>query len=262
MTFPKGRWGFPAGPSAVLALLLLTGCAIGGDLPDTSDTPRRDLAGRPAAPASDSTAPPPSGAATPLGASADASAPSAGTGRTPAGAASAVPAGTAQPAATGAPAAPYKTIVVVDDRGGDAGRDGPPYADLRRITIDDNGSSARVTVSLAGRLPTRAADGEAIGIGVHFYRTVSQFESDYQLFADGGPDGWFAYLHTPKGFVRYPGTFELTGDGLRFTVPWSSLANRTEGTFSAFDDWTQRRTTGNAAANDRAPLLGNTSYAR
>jgi hypothetical protein len=161
-----------------------------------------------------------------------------------------------------APTAPYRTIGTVDDVPGDAGRDGPPYADLRRITIEDNGSTTRVTVSLGGRLPARAADGEAIGIGVNFYKTASQFESDYQLLADGGPDGWFAYLHTPKGFVRYPGSFALTGDGLQFTVPWSSLGNRTAGTFSAFDDWTQRRTTGNLAANDRAPLLGNTSYAR
>jgi hypothetical protein len=97
---------------------------------------------------------------------------------------------------------------------------------------------------------------------VNFYRSISQFESDYQLFADGTPDGWFAYLHSPKGFVRYRGTFELTSDGLRFTVPWSSLDNRTAGTFAAFDDWSQRRASGNAAANDRAPLLGNTSYAR
>jgi hypothetical protein len=148
------------------------------------------------------------------------------------------------------------------DSSGDSGLGTPSYADLRSVTLEDNGRSARVTVATGGRLPARAAAGEAIGIGVDLYRTATQQDSDYQLFADGGPDGWFAYLHTPKGFVRYPGTFALTDQGLVFTVPWRSLGDSSAGRFSAFADWTQRATTGNQAGNDRAPLLGNTAYAR
>ena len=260
MTFSKGRRGFPAGPSAVLALLLLTGCALGSDgTSDVSDTPRRDLAGRPAAPAPASGQPSSAAPSSP-GASAEASAagPSAGLSPAPG-----TPAGTSAPQAPGAsPAAPYRQIAVLDDVSGDSGLGTPPYADLRRLTLADNGPSARVTVDLGGRLPAKAAVGEAIGIGVDLYRTAGQREGDYQLFADGGPDGWFAYLHSPKGFVRYPGTFALTANGLVFTVPWRSLGGTAQGRFSAFADWTRRGTTGNDAGNDRAPLLGNTAYAR
>ena len=138
----------------------------------------------------------------------------------------------------------------------------PAYGDLRSITIEDDGDRARVTVHLGAALPARGASGEAIGIGVDLYRTATQQESDYQLFADGGPDGWFAYLHTPKGFVRYPGSFALTADGLTFTVPWSALGAPSQARFSAFADWTQRRTTGNAAGNDRAPLAGSAAFRR
>jgi hypothetical protein len=105
-----------------------------------------------------------------------------------------------------------------------------------------------------------------MGIGVDLYRTVTQGESDYQLFADGGPDGWFAYLQTPKGFVRYPGSFALSGARLVLTVPWSSLGGRRSGRFSAFVDWTQggRPGTlgGNASSQDLAPEVGTVAYGR
>jgi hypothetical protein len=153
-------------------------------------------------------------------------------------------------------------VATLDDGAQDQGAGAPSYADLRGVLLEDNGSTARVTVTLGGNLPARAAAGEAIGIGVDFYQRATQTESDYQLFADGGPDGWFAYLHTPKGFVRYPGSFALGNTSLSWTVPWSSLGGPSSGRFSAFCDWTQRRTTGNAAGNDRAPLLGNTAYTR
>ena len=260
MTFLKGRRGFPAGPSAVLALLLLTGCAVGGDdLPETSDTPRRDLAGRPAATAAPTT---PAGASAAPGASVDASPPVPGSSAAAAPPSAGVSTGTPGPGASAAPTAPYRDVASLDDGQGDNGLGAAPYADLRRISIEDDGRNARVTVAMATRLPTKGADGEAIGIGVDLYKRSGQTESDYQLFADGGPDGWFAYLHTPKGFVRYPGTFALTATGLTFTVPWSSLGAMTGGRFSAFADWTQRRPTGNAAGNDRAPLLGTAAYAR
>jgi hypothetical protein len=244
----------------LLTCLLVSGCAIGGDdASDVSDTPRRDFAGRPVPQQSSSAVIPSSAAAssgaTPTGTVASA----AGTSGTTA--ASSTPAGGTQQGSA-VPAAPYRRIASLDDPASDQGLGAPPYADVRNVLIEDVGTNARVSVHLGGSLPAKAAAGEAIGIGVDFYRTATQQESDYQLFADGGPDGWFAYLHTPKGFVRYPGSFSLLGNGLSFTVPWTSLGKPTAGRFSAFEDWTQKRTSGNAAANDRAPLVGNSSYTR
>jgi hypothetical protein len=165
-----------------------------------------------------------------------------------------------------ASAPPYRVVGSLEDTRGDQGLEGPAYADLRAVTVEDDGTHARVTVALSAALPLRAKDRESLGIGVDVYRTVTQGESDYQLFADGGPDGWFAYLQTPKGFVRYPGSFALSGTRMVFTLPWSSLGGRRTGRFSAFADWTQggRPGTlgGNASSQDLAPAVGSTAYGR
>ena len=162
------------------------------------------------------------------------------------------------------PEAPYTTFLTMPDTAGDAGLGVPAYADLRSVTLADNGTSLRVTVEMNGALPTKTATGESMGIGVDLYRAAAKRESDYQLFADGESDGWFAYLDTPKGFVRYPGTFALGGQTLVFTVPWSSVGNPQTGRTSAFADWTQRSSaaTGNPSSNDYVPTLGTTSYSR
>lgn len=258
MTFSKGRRALLAGPSACLALVLLAGCAVGGDdVSDVSDTPRRDLAGRP------STDAPvlPGASVRPTRTATTSAAPAAST----AGSASSS-SGTAQSSAVPSAGATghesFHSVGSLSDLRNDQGLNGPAYADLLQVTVEDSGSRARVTVSMAGTLPSRTADGEVLGIGVDFYRKAGQFESDYQLFADGGKDGWFAYLSTPKGFVKYPGTFALGGTALSFTVPWSSLGAPQSGRFKAFADWTARRSTGNVASNDRAPAVADGAFDR
>lgn len=163
-------------------------------------------------------------------------------------------------------ASSYRVVLALTDATDDQGLDGPSYADLRRLEVADGGHLARVTVVLGGPLPARTAARESIGLGVDFFRSATQASSDYQLFADGEPDGWFAYLETPQGFVRYPGTFALGGDRIVFTVPWSSLGGPSRGYVSAFADWTEggRPGTlgGNAASQDRAPTVGSSAYAR
>jgi hypothetical protein len=133
-------------------------------------------------------------------------------------------------------ARPRMRTLQVDDPAGDAGVGAPKYADGILLTIEDLGDGARVTVRLAAALPAELADQEVIGIGVDFFRSNSS-ESDYQLFADGGSDGWRAFLQTPEGFVRYPGAFRLTGDQLQFEVPWSSLGGAPTGSVRTFVDW-------------------------
>ena len=262
---PKGRWGSPAGPSAVLVLsLLLTGCAF-GDPPETSERPRRDLAARPE--------PVPSGAvpatASPGTTTAPGAVPSAGSPTSTA--ATTRPGATATPSAA-APATPvpapegegpYRQVGTVSDLRGDQGREGPGYADVLGVLLEDDGTRLRATVRTGGTVPLQPAAGEVLGIGVDLYDRSGEFESDYQLFADGGADGWFAYLATPKGFVRYPGRFVITGDQLVFTVPWSAVGGRRDGWTKAFVDWTREgggTLGGNATANDRAPLTGSTRY--
>jgi len=252
--------------AAVLALALLTGCTAGGtEEPD--GRPRRDIAARPESlpPAPPASVAPSSSASARPGASGPAS-PGAASGSVapsaPGGSAVTRPSGPPGQPGTPAPGAPYRAVASTDDRRGDAGTTTPGYGDLASVTIEDNGANARVTVRMHGTVPATVPAEETMGIGVDFYRSALQVESDYQLFADGQPDGWFAYLHTPKGFVRYQGTFGIGGDRLVFTVPWSALGSPASGNFSAFADWTRQATPSNRAGEDRAPGLGNAAFSR
>jgi hypothetical protein len=244
----------------VAALALASGCAAVGGTPSTSETPRRDLAVRPS--------PLPAGSGVPASASASPTAGRSakpGPGPTAAGSAPASTGPGSAPSGGGAtPTAPFTTFLTMPDGANDAGLGSPAYADLRMVTLADNGTSLRVTVEMDGALPAATATGESMGIGVDLYRAATKRESDYQLFADGESDGWFAYLDTPRGFVRYPGTFALGGRTLVFTVPWSSVGNPQSGRTSAFADWTQRSSapTGNPSSNDYVPTLGTTNYSR
>lgn len=253
---PSGRRGCPAGPTALLALVLLTGCAL-GDAPVASDLPRRDLGARPEPVAADVLGPAPSAAASSASGS-----PVPPTAARPA-------TSTASASASGAPVpappgeGPYRPVGSLTDLRGDHGREGPAYADVVGVLLEDDGTRLRATVRLGGTVPARPAADETLGIGVDLYDRSGELESDYQLFADGGADGWFAYLSTPSGFVRYPGRFSIADDSLVFTVPWSSVGGREDGWTKAFADWsgTGGGTLGDhATSNDRAPLASSTGY--
>jgi hypothetical protein len=106
------------------------------------------------------------------------------------------------------------------------------------LSFEDLGRTARVTVRMEGSLPSELAVKEVMGIGVDLYpEAKGDSESEYQLFADGGSDGWRAYLETPAGFVRYPGDFHLEGNVVQFEVPWSSLGDRPPAAVTLFVDW-------------------------
>lgn len=130
------------------------------------------------------------------------------------------------------------------------------------MRIEDDGASARITVDVDAALPNPMPAGEQIGVGVDLYRGAGAAESDYQVFASGTEDGWFAYLHTPKGLVDYPGSFQLGANRIVFTLRWSSLGNLAGSRFRAFLDWDRQRPVLNQAGEDRAPDTGRASFAR
>jgi hypothetical protein len=133
--------------------------------------------------------------------------------------------------------------VRVDDPSGDAGLGAPAYADGRLLSVEDLGERVRVTVQVSATVPAKLKTEEVIGIGVDFFRSGGT-ESDYQLFADGGSDGWRAFLETPDGFVRYPGSFRLGGDSVQFEVAWADLGGPPKGSISAFVDWGEPKVAG------------------
>jgi hypothetical protein len=246
---------------ALVPLLLSSACAnpFARDLPEASPEPLPRLGQRPA------------------GAPAAVAGDGGGGGSTTAAGSGTAPASTARPVGTTAPGStaptspagpgpsPSTTIAArtaarADDAAGDAGLGGPAYGDARLLVVEDLGARARVTVRMAGALPATLASEEVMGIGVDFYRTNAT-ESEYQLFADGGSDGWRAYLQTPAGFVEYPGAFHLGGDTVQFEVPWSDLGGNPTGSAGAFVDWAKPTVAGVIARTQdlvpdrgRAPL--------
>jgi hypothetical protein len=155
------------------------------------------------------------------------------------------------PTTTSAPVADWRRVAVVADPVGDA--DGAPrFADVADVAADDNGAQIRVMVRVHGTLPDRLAEGEVIGVGFDVFRTSGR-ESDYQLFADGGSEGWFAYLQTPTGFVEYPGSLQVGGDRIVFTVPWDAIGGVAAASFSLFFDYSNDSGSRSIASADRAP---------
>lgn len=154
----------------------------------------------------------------------------------------------------------FRTFARISDRSGDAAA-GPPYADLVSITLQDDGVSLRLIVEVGGELPERLEDDEIEGIGIDFFVTESK-ESDYQLFADGGLEGWFGYLQTPDGF-KDPGTFQVGGSHIVFVTPWASLGEMRSGTFNSFADWSKAGLpVVNPSSRDLAPDSGDQSFKR
>lgn len=162
-----------------------------------------------------------------------------------------------EPPATSAPpqAPAFTPVLTIEDARGDAGLQARGYADLASVRIDSNGVNARIVVRVRSGVPERLADGEVIGLGIDLYHDADATESDHQVFAEGGVDGWFAWRQTPRGFEEYQGTFTLDGTRLVFEVPWAAIGGA-GGEVSVFLDWSEARPVLNAAGSDRAPDRG------
>jgi hypothetical protein len=167
------------------------------------------------------------------------------------------PTSTGPPNASEAPSSgAFRMRMNASDRAGDRAMGAPPYADLVSVVIESDAKDLRVSVSVASNLSAALNAGEVMGIGVDLYRDNRSRESDYQLFAEGSQDGWYAYLQTPDGFVQYPGTFRLGGQHVLFQVPLQSVDGLSARAASTFLDWSERGVVVNAASSDRAPDSG------
>ena len=237
--------------AVVLLALALTGCKSGKAPPEESTTLDDRLGAAPALIDPSSTTVPgdpgPSSTTQPGGSGATTTTRRPTTGGTTAGGPT-----------TTIPPVPFRPLASVADRTGDAGLEAPAYDDFTAVRVEENGSHVRFTVEFAAAVPTVLADGEVMGVGVDVYRTGN--ESDFQVFADGGSDGWRAFLHAGEVYVRYEGTFELGGNRLVFTVPWSAIGGRRGGEIAAFADWSQEGALLNKTGQDKAPDRTRTAF--
>ena len=243
----------------VLASVLLSGCATAGSTTEEgSPTPRADLAGR-AEVAAENLKQQAAGTHGPTrrhhertqrsGRTRGAKAPH---GSGPAPTRDTASGGTtAAPAAPGEAASTWQPVLLASDARGDHGA-GPSYADLVSLTLEDDGTSLRVSVELGDTVPALLADGEVQGVGIDLFRSRAD-ESDFQVFLDGGSGGWRGFLQTPRGFVRYPGTLSVTGSMLVTVIPWTELGGRADAQVSAFADWSDDGGRSSADTVERGP---------
>lgn len=221
----------------VVGLVLLAGCAVGGaEVEGASPEPRAALAAKAELAAQNlarATRDRPARAH-------DRSRPRPGTGAKAGGAAGGKYAGTVDTAARAGSSAPddsgsWAPLTSYEDPVDDHG-DGPGYADLATVELGEADDMLIAAVTLDAVVPASLADREVEGVGIDLYRSVSD-ESDYQVFLDGGRHGWRAFLQTPSGFVRFPGSLSLRGDTLRAWVPWDAVGGREDAEVSVFVDW-------------------------
>jgi hypothetical protein len=226
-------------------LVLLSGCAVGGDeIAGASPEPRAELAEKAEVAAENVGRPTPGReqgrrerqatkaeagdakeAGAGVGGGAEYAGVSDGSGSQEAGAET----------STGRPGAPWTELVSLDDPAADHGS-GPAYADLAGIEFSERGDELAIAVTVRAIVPGTLADREVQGVGIDLFRSSSD-ESDYQVFLDGGRHGWRAFLQTPDGFVDYPGMFAVEGRTLRVAVPWQAVGGREETEASVFVDW-------------------------
>jgi hypothetical protein len=241
-------------------VLVLSGCATGGGTAGQgSPTPRADLAAKAEVAAKNLKQQPAGNRAGRRGdhdhtgaTSRTRAARAAGSGPAAAAGAPSTSSAAADASVREATAAAWQPVLLAADVRGDHGA-GPGYADLVSLTLEDDGTSLRVSVEVGGTVPGRLADGEVQGIGVDLFRS-RQDESDFQVFLDGGSGGWRGFLQTPRGFVPYPGTVAVEGPMLVTVIPWSSLGGRAGAQVSAFADWSDDRGRSSADTVDRAAM--------
>lgn len=126
------------------------------------------------------------------------------------------------------------------------------YADVISATLQSDGTDLQVILDMAGGVPDHApGEGEVVGIAVD----LATDKGSYQLFASGENDGWFGYFDTPKGMKPYPGSFQIAGSQIAFTVPWSAFGGPRRGKFSVYCEWSSAEGyTEDLAPDDRSKV--------
>jgi len=151
--------------------------------------------------------------------------------------------------------ATFMTIAQIDDPEGDVGLEGPDWADIVGLVLDDDGTKLRITIDFAAALPATLDEDEVVGIGIDLLRE-DDGESRYQVFVDGGSDGWYAYFQRQDGFMAFPGSFSLGGSRMVLTIPAEVIGNPVEGEWRSFLDWSGPSRVLRPVAHDRAPDEG------
>lgn len=95
----------------------------------------------------------------------------------------------------------------------------PDYAEAMQATLQGLGNDVRFTMRFGGNLPSAVTKGQymVLALGV----TGRKEGQGYAIGATCDENGWKPYAGAKTKRMKFPGTFEISGNEMIFTVPWS-----------------------------------------
>lgn len=155
---------------------------------------------------------------------------------------------------------PFRPIGGINDPQGDLPRGAPGWVDIIGLVLEDDGTTLRIRIDVADKLPEALRNKETAQIGVDLFRG-DDGETRYRIFVDGNDEGWFAYFQHHDGFVAFPGAVTVRGSTLAFTVPSDAVGDPVRGDWRAFSEWSDPGG-GRRQAHDSAPDEGWGTFSR
>lgn len=144
----------------------------------------------------------------------------------------------------------------VVDAMGDAEGQGqvPAWVDLTGGMLVDSGPALKAMASFAAALPARMPDNRTVA--TNGIQLLLPKDKKAYLYAEGGPQGWKAYLVRNKTSALPPGAFSLNGTEMHWSVPWAELGNPTRIDWGLHLSWTRTTLLKVDYAFDSAPDSG------
>lgn len=95
----------------------------------------------------------------------------------------------------------------------------PDYAEITRVSVEGLGRQFRVTLNFGGDLPQQMPNDKTIMV-VGFQMLRGEDEG-YAFAGQATNKGWKPYAGGKDKQTDFPGSFEVTGDQIVMTIPWS-----------------------------------------
>lgn len=114
---------------------------------------------------------------------------------------------------------------IVDDSDSDAKKEGvtPSYAEATRASIIGLGENFKLTLTVAGDLPSAMPNDQTHMI-IAFGITGSSQDEGYSFGAQCTPEGWQPYAGGKDDSAEeFPGTLEVSGNKIEMVVPWDYI---------------------------------------
>lgn len=114
-----------------------------------------------------------------------------------------------------------RASAALDDPPDDTKKQGltPAYTELTRASIQGLGDNVRITMRFAADVPNQVTKNEymVIAMGV----TGRKKDDGIALGATADDQGWKPYAGGKDQRSKFPGTFEVQGNEIVMTIPWS-----------------------------------------